>query len=344
MPASTALVAESVSKRRLPVNLEPGELHLFEHEMQRALPASRLLEMRGVRISADGILLKAGRILRESFAFPHLLDEWTPAQRLRVLAAAYRPASPTRIDDDALWIVDTWSAGYFHWLADALSRLVLVRQHLREWTLLLPSYARALPFVEPSLAPFGVGCVRYAAVGEIVKCRRLFVPTHAAPPGHFNETVITAVRDALVAAYGDRGGATGERVYISRSAARRRRIANEEAVLDVVGQFGFRILRAETCAFSEQVRIASRARYLVSSHGAGLTNMLFMHPGSHVLELRHREDAVNNCYFTMASALGLHYSYQACATADPAAAPHTADLSVDVHRLARNLERLLAAS
>jgi hypothetical protein len=34
MHSPTALLAESVSTRRLPVNLEPGDRWLFEHELR----------------------------------------------------------------------------------------------------------------------------------------------------------------------------------------------------------------------------------------------------------------------------------------------------------------------
>ena len=337
------LLAESVSTRRLPVNLEPGDRWLFEHELQRTLPASRLIEVHDVRISPDGVLFKAGRVLPESFAYAHVLEGWTRARLLRFLAGNYLLRTRARIEDEALWIVHTWSTGYFHWLADTLPKLLLVRQRLKDWTLLLPHYARTLPFVEPSLAPFGVGRIRYAGEGEVLTCRRLFVPTHAAPPGHFNDALIRSVRQMLVAAYGIGGEASAaDRLYISRSLAQRRKVSNEAEVLDVVQRFGFRVFHPESCPFEEQVRAASAARYLVSSHGAGLANMLFMRPGSHVLELRHQVDRVNNCYFTMASALDLKYSYQTCPPLDPDEPPHTADLRVDVRRLERNLEQLLA--
>ena len=154
--------------------------------------------------------------------------------------------------------------------------------------------------------------MRYAGEDEVLTCRRLFVPAHAAPPGHFNDAVIQGIRQVLVTAYGSGGDDRADRLYISRSAARRRRVSNEADVRDVLRRFGFRVFHPESCPFAEQVRAASASRYLVSSHGAGLTNMLFMRPGSHVLELRHQSDDINNCYFTMASALALHYSTRPC--------------------------------
>jgi len=92
------------------------------------------------------------------------------------------------------------------------------------------------------------------------------------------------------------------------------------------------------------VEISSQARYLVSNHGAGMTNMLFMPEGSNVLELRHREDCINNCYFTLSSALNLNYFYQTCPSGGDAQDPHAADLLVDANALRANLTLMLASS
>src|ERR1035437_4173888 len=67
------------------------------------------------------------------------------------------------------------------------------------------------------------------------------------------------------------------------------------------------VLRGRRHPFEDQVAILSKARYVASNHGAGLTNMLFMRPGGRVLELRREGDAHNNCFFTLASALKLDY-------------------------------------
>jgi hypothetical protein len=47
--------------------------------------------------------------------------------------------------------------------------------------------------------------------------------------------------------------------------------------------FDFQTIYAEDLSFEQQVKICSRARHLVSNHGAGLTNMLFMPQGASVL-------------------------------------------------------------
>lgn len=190
---------------------------------------------------------------------------------------------------------------------------------------------------------FGVAAVDYVEPDEVVTVERLTVLTPVAPSGHFREPIVKGVRELILEEYGSREGAvSSDRLYISRGRASKRRLVNENEVIELLRKFGFKALRAEDLSFAEQIKAASRARLLVSNHGAGLTNMLFMPHDSSVLELRHSTDSVNNCYYTLASTLRLKYFYQKCDPSRPTEDPHTADLVVDLADLRSNLEVLTA--
>lgn len=331
-----------LARRRLPVNLRQDDLPLFGQDLEREIPPTELLELRGVRVSSDGLLYKGLKILTESFAFPFLYDEWKARSKVKFFVTNYLLRRKREVGGRALWITDDWGGGYFHWLADSLTRLYAVRDEAHAMTLLLPHQHKSLGFVKASLAPFGVRDVSFVEPDETLVCERLVVPMHTAPSGHYDEEVLGGVRQLLLEAYGAHDDSDqGERLYISRGRALKRRIANEEEVVRVVQGFGFRVMYAEDHTFEEQVEMASRARFFVSNHGAGLTNMLFVREGGRVLELRHQTDAVNNCYFTMASALGLEYFYQTCPSDDPAQDPHYAHLRVDTDALAENIRLML---
>lgn len=331
-----------VSRRRLPANLRQDELPIFGQELEREFPPTELLELRGVRVSSDGFLYRGLKILPESFAFPFLYDRWKTRSVVKFFVTNYLLRRKRNIGGRALWITDEWGGGYFHWLADSLTRLYAVREEARGMTLLLPQLQKSLGFVMPSLAPFGLRDVRFVAPDETLVCERLVVPMHTAPSGHYDEEILGGVRRLMLDAYGAPFSTNGgERLYISRARSLKRRIANEEEVVRVVRGFGFRVVYAEDYTFEEQVEMASSARFFVSNHGAGLTNMLFVRDGGRVLELRHQTDNVNNCYFTMASALGLEYFYQTCPSDDPAQDPHYANLRVDPDALADNLRLML---
>ncbi len=338
----TELRQETVSRRRLPVNFKQDNLALFSHELERVIPETRLLELSDVRVSSDGILFRRHHMLPESFAFLANMEEWRRRSLLKFFVSNYGLRRSRRVDRDILWITDDWSHGYFHWLTDALARLYVMRDRLDDFILLLPWDFEARNFVRSSLRCFGVKAVAFIGKDEVLRCRKVFMPTHTAPSGHYNEEIIRGVRGLLLQAYGDaayRG--EGERIYISRGRAHKRRIINEEEAADVLAEFEFQTIYAEDLSFEQQVQICSRARYLVSNHGAGLTNMLFMPQGGGVLELRHHTDCVNNCYFTLSSALDLNYFYQTCQSGTGDQDPHAADLVVEPTALKTNLSLLL---
>ncbi len=338
----TTICPASVSKRKLPRNFNQDHLKLFQHELEKNIPQSDLLRFHNVRVSAEGLIFKDWKMLPESFAFPVELDDWKRRSIFKFLVTNYLFRKRRKIENEVLWITDYWSKGYFHWLTDALTRLFVVRDRLDHLTLLLPWEFATREFVKPSLNVFGVKNVDFIQPNEVVECRSLVMPTHTAPSGHFKDEVIRGVRAKLLAAFGGSNycGA-GERIYISRRVAGRRRIANEDEVTQVLDNFGFETICAEDLSFEDQVAVASRARFLVSNHGAGLTNMLFMRDGGGVLELRHRADWINNCYFILASALDFKYFYQLCEPFEVGGDPHTADLLVEPGQLEKNLKYML---
>lgn len=336
----TTLCSASHSKRKLPENFDETHLHLFQHEFERPIPESRLLRFENVSVSAEGLLFKGAKMLPESFAYAFEFDEWKRRSVWKFLVTNHFLRKRRRIDTPVLWITDYWSKAYFHWVTDALTRLYAVRDRLDQLTLLLPSEFATRDFVTSSLNVFHVKNVEFIKQNEVVECRALLMPTHTAPSGHFRDEVISGVRATLLAAFGESSEA-GERVYISRRHAGRRRIVNEDELVPVLKKFGFEIVCAEEFSFEQQVQLFSNARYIVSNHGAGLTNMLFMREGGSVLELRHLSDYVNNCYFILASALGLKYYYQLCKAQRGFADPHTADLVVNPTEMETNLTRLV---
>jgi hypothetical protein len=338
----TVLRTESTSRRNLPLNLHQDDLNLFSDELQREIPPTRLLQLHNIGVSAEGVLFQRGRMLPESFAFPHTRTSWKRRSVVKFFLNNYLVRKRRRFERTGIWVTDDWSAGYFHWLADVLPRLFTMKERLKDLVLLLPSQFKELKYVSASLEPFAMGAVEFLDPEEVLRCKSLMVPTQTAPSGHYNDELIQQVGNLLVEFYADKPRETPkERIYISRALAPKRKILNEAEVISVLREFDFRIIRTEDHSFAEQVKMASSARYLVSNHGAGLTNMLFMSPGTKVLELRHATDRINNCYFTLASALNLDYFYQSCEPENAFEEPHTANLRVDLSALKANIELML---
>jgi capsular polysaccharide biosynthesis protein len=278
-------------------------------------------------------------MLPESFAFPHTRENWKRRSVVKFFVNNYVLRKRRRFKQKSVWVTDDWSNGYFHWLGDVIPRLFTVKDQLKDRVLLLPNKYQNFKYVTPSLQPFELGGVEFVKPAEVLVCDDLILPTQTAPSGHYNDELIRAVAKMFVDFYRKTSPAATDRIYISRSRAPKRKIINEAEVIALMKELGFRIVLPEELSFAEQVTLGSQARYLVSSHGAGMTNMLFMPPATSVLELRHVTDNINNCYFTLASALGLNYYYQTCKA--NGTDPHLADLVVDIDKLRTNLELMM---
>jgi capsular polysaccharide biosynthesis protein len=328
------LRAERVVRRRLPSNLRDGEAALFAGELERLLPPSVVRTVLDVHISADGLLFKGSRILCDSFPVPLHNQQLRAAARAKLLGMNFLLKRRRQLDRKGLWITDTWSIAYFHWLTDALSRLHVVADCLTDHTVVLPERYLRIESVAASLAAFGVDDIEVVRENEFVRCRELLLAGQAVPVGEYDEDALRGVRQTLLARYGATASTAGGRVYVSRRLAQKRRIINEDAVIETLRARGFQVVHAETMPFEQQVRLFSTASFVVGNHGGGLTNMLFMPPHGRILELRHNRDAVNNCYFTLAAALGLEYLFLGCSPAHTGVDPHFADIVVDPDRLA----------
>lgn len=336
------LYQSSISIRKLPVNLDKEDIKLFEHELKREIPATTLLHLEDVKIRPDGMLFRRRKLLPESFPHPHNANTRAGYKAwLKFLAVNCISWHPKQIDQRAFWITDTWSLGYFHWLTDALPRLYTIRGKIRNGALLLPAAYKKMEYIKSSLKPFAIQNLTF--IDDTVHCKKLNIPAHTAPTGNYNEQIIRNLRNLYTDFFEDAQSCRfGSKIYISRGKAQKRKIINEEECILVLNKYGFKTVYFEDHSFEEQVKIASEAQFLISNHGAGLTNMLFMDSGSSVFELRQKGDAHNNCYFSLASALHLNYFYQACDSENPGEDANTANLIVDCRLLKKNIELMLS--
>ncbi len=336
------LCHDSISIRKLPINFNQADLGLFEHELEKAIPATALLHLEDVTVNPDSRIFRGSKVLPESFPNSRFVDASVGRKaKLKILVKDLLFRHHKRIDRDVFWITDTLSKNYFHWMTDALPRLFTIQGKVKNETLLLPGAFVGEEYIGFSLKPFFIRDVQY--IHETFRCKNLKMPTHTAPTGNYNENVIRGLRSLYADYYQNaRSDRSDNKVYISRGKSQKRKIANEEECVAILEEYGFKTLYFEDHSFEQQVAIALDAQYLISNHGAGLTNMLFMKSGSSVLELRKSEDTHNNCYFSLASALHLKYFYQLCHSVNPDEDVHTANLIVDCQRLRKNIEQMLA--
>lgn len=132
-----------------------------------------------------------------------------------------------------------------------------------------------------------------------------------------------------------------ELLYVSRADAARRRLANEAELERALVRLGFSVVRPGEHPVAEQRRLFASSRLVVGPHGAGLTNVVFMHPGTALVELACR-DYVNACYYRLAQVMDVRYfTFLGDGDGGPG---HAFTWEVDVERLLAGLRPLVAGT
>ncbi len=334
-----------------PVNLSSRDRHIFPPSLKSELPEQKVRRLKNITAAGRGPLRVGSDYLPESFAVPEHFDVWK-RKGGHIRAAIERQVSRSRtIDAPVVWITDNWSCGYYHWHCDAMPRLELALQHYpaNELTLVLPHKFNRYPFFMESLKPFGLKQTRLLNRFEQLHCRDMIFPCHLAVTGFHDTEMINRMRNRFRQYFGDLAGLpsgplgrpASKRIYISRSIATRRRIANERDLLPVLKRHGFQYILAEKMTWEQQIATMLSADFLLSNHGAGLSNMLAMRPGSSVMEIRERCDTTQGCFWGLASAADLKYYYMLADKDDANKSAHWSDVRVDPNELNRTIETMI---
>lgn len=318
--------------RRPPVNLDPADAPLFAHEFSKDFGAVEVAEG-DWDSTADGMLLAPGSFRVEPRWFQAgRLPTGVSGLKVRVkgVLAWTQPRRPVPVGRVPLVVSDEFTNGYFHWVADTLPKLWWLRDRLKDVNLVLPWFATRYRYMAESLALWPGVATTVVAPGTRAHLKGAALVPAVAPTGNYRPDLMVG----LAADWRRFVGAAEphRRVYVSRAKAPWRKVRNENAVWAALEAQGFERVFFEDLGFADQVRLMAETQVLVSNHGAGLTNLLFMAAGTTVVEVRLRGDAANNCYYSLASAVGVDYAYLLADPADQAprgADSHVADLVVD---------------
>ena len=316
-------------KRKLPINLHSSDQELFEVELSRKFSDVYYTLKQDVYLLPEGYMVSNRNLIR------------TPHRKLNLFSQILIPKfrfflfsllGHSRIKKAAI-VHDEWSHGYHHWFSDALPKIYLLNKSMPDIQFIIPADYKKIPFIRESLINLEVD-FSYGASNRLTKVDQAFVMSSVAPSGNYNPSIMQEIRDFLF--QNKKRPAPHKLIYISRENAPRRKIINETELRDLLIKYGFEILSFEKISWKDQIEICHETKFLISLHGAGLTNMLFMQEKTSVLEFRKISDSRNNCYFSLASAMNIDYYYQLCNTDNEIT--QRANFIVDLELLETNIK------
>ncbi|MCX2482119.1 glycosyltransferase family 61 protein [Pedobacter sp. MR2016-24] len=283
------------------------DLFLFEHELSLDIKETVVLRL----INSD--ILREVIFNLQNCKFYEQFSRTKSADKKRIFKKISLYFRPFQKLDKAIWITDEFSSEYFHWFTDALTRLFALEEtsylnsrdtKKNNFRIILPESYKTKSYIRDTLEILNYDA-HYYVPNKRLRIKELISCSHTAPTGNFNSELINKIRDRFLIPkkMPDRN------IYVSREKASRRKILNEQEVIETLKQFNYEIHYFEDYNFKEQLGIMSETKSLIGLHGAGLTNMMFMHKKGKILELRNEGDSHNNCYFSLSSALDHDYYY-----------------------------------
>jgi hypothetical protein len=213
-----------------------------------------------------------------------------PLLRRSLVGQADGPGAAEEIElDEAVVLTDEWpSPNLCHFLLDHATRLELYRRarvDIGAVTAIGPDLRHE--YQSDTAARLGVRS--YLGVNRRARVRvsRLWVSsnchTHRHPAHWGAPWAVDTVREKfdLVPRLPAR------RLLISRRDSPWRRLRNEAQLMELLEPLGFEIIVPGDLSFHDQIAAFRDATHVVAPHGAGLTNILWCAPGTHVLEVFH---------------------------------------------------------
>ena len=156
------------------------------------------------------------------------------------------------------------------------------------------------------------------AEGEKIKCQKLILLSYRIDRGDLDQRALFAkgytdfLNKLFVENYQINVAKIDKdprRIYIARDDAKLRKILNEKTdLLPILERYGFKILSIGDMPYKEQIELFRSAQVIVTTHGAGLTSLIYCKPETRLLEIS-SVDFMQTVFLWMAKTIGVKYDY-----------------------------------
>jgi len=290
-----------------PLNYRQEWSHLFRDDFKYLDVVLNTKTLKNVFVNHYGLALKNGLLVRgcapnigwSTYDKGHYFMHWRKAIEQQVVSKYGKSVQRKNLDAKKTYLLvhSPWFSYYF-WITECLPRLLAVENEHAALTLIYPENWKNISFVNETLANFPT--LRHEVIPQDV---HMFVPNLVMPEVKpwtpmFIPDQIIAARDFLFNMVQKEGITSpfGERLYISRKHAARKKFTDEEAVERCMSQLGFETVCMEMYSFKEQIAIMHKAKEVVAITGAGTINALFMKSGGVLIDIPHKDYILKDQY------------------------------------------------
>jgi hypothetical protein len=285
----------------------PAEHPTFLAEARERIERVALAELPGGRVLSpySAVITGKGDLVSEVSQY---FGTWRPRQHPLYLS----PFQPDPVEVPGRLGVLAFQHGglnYYHFVFDVLPRIAIAEQCAEietpdRWYVPASTQDRV-----GLLDALGITAEKRIDSMEVTHVRAgcLVVPGLAGYEQH-PAWVTQFLRERLLPPSYER--VPGRCLYVTRGASKNNRaVLNEAEVTAALEAHGFTAINPSTLSIDDEIKTFAEADIVVSAHGGALTNVVFMNPGSLVIEL-FPASHVNPCYWKLADTVpGVDYRY-----------------------------------
>ena len=206
---------------------------------------------------------------------------------------------------------DRHSHNYYHWITDVLPKIIwlIENEELGKYKIILPYFKTSFQYktLKDLSRNFYQQKKNYNLKVEKIKYISSFHVSGAPRINYLEKTKKFFLRKINIKD-------NNTKIYISRKKAGKRFLLNENDLIRELKLHKFKIIYMEDLDFYKQVKISANSKIMISCHGAGLTNLIWMKRNSNVIEIRGQGDTTINAYYALSKRMGINYNYYSAKT------------------------------
>ena len=269
---------------------------------QLTVNAEFLLTLKQGRIFGEGVILTPNgqTIIRDlSIDFGKSLNE-------HYLLNANYFKKPKYLRKDTACTASNGGSTFYHWMFDVLPRIVNLLKFYQPSRLITQTYNGRLQEILSHRLE-NIEIIEPHAITHY-RCENLLVPSFVGfsgnPTPRSCELILEAFSphlDSLPNLFYD------SHIYISRQYTKVRKVVNEDVLFEQLSEtLNFKRIYLEQLTWKEQISVFRNARFIISPHGAGLSNLVFCQAKTNVVEIFNPR-YLHWCYWQLSSVRGLNY-------------------------------------
>ena len=281
---------------------------LFRNELYRKYKSVYLYKIQNILISKHGEPNLTNKKLVFDYLRTNSLSGFKTIKKIILILLFYLKKikihfSTYLVVDNGIIITDRHSSNYYHWVTDVLPKVYLIkkRHDLNKFTILIPKFKSSFQRDSIRMITKNVKVIK-----KNIFLKKCYYIPQLNISGCPRPDLIQKLKKKLLLFNKDNQAA--QKIYISRKYSNHRRLNNENKIIKFLKSENFKIVYAEKLSFMKQIKTFSKANFLISTHGAGLTNLIWMKPYSKVLEIR-SFNKYQNSNFALSNLFKINYHY-----------------------------------